>query len=91
MPSGLVADYQNLLSKCEEVYRKFLNVRNSIPSSDVDSEAENVSMVEGLKLYEEIEHLKQKLKIIENPLLRLVVGLWKEEGPYGKLYLDVLC
>lgn len=27
-------------------------------------------MVEGLKLYSEIEQLKQKLKLIENPLLR---------------------
>ena len=29
-------------------------------------------MVEGLKLYSEIEQLKQKLKLIENPLLRYV-------------------
>ncbi|XP_064884615.1 SHC SH2 domain-binding protein 1 isoform X1 [Columba livia] len=84
VPSGLVADYQNLLSKCEQVYRKFLNVRNSIPSSDVDSEAENVSMVEGLKLYDEIEHLKQKLKIIENPLLRYVFGYQKYSGLQAK-------
>lgn len=70
MPSGLVVDYQNLLSQCEELYEKFLNVRNSISSNDSDSEAENVSMVEGLKLYDKVEHLKQKLKLIENPLLR---------------------
>lgn len=70
MPSGLVADYQNLLAKCEELYEKFLNVRNSISSNDSDSEAENVSMVEGLKLYDKVEHLKQKLRLIENPLLR---------------------
>lgn len=70
MPSGLVADYQNLLSQCEELYEKFLNVRNSISSNDSDSEAENVSMVEGLKLYDQVEHIKQRLKLIENPLLR---------------------
>lgn len=70
MPSGLVADYQKLLSQCEELYEKFLSVRNSISSNDSDSEAENVSMVEGLKLYDKVEHLKQKLKLIENPLLR---------------------
>lgn len=70
MPSGLVADYQNLLCQCEKLYEKFLNVRNSIPSNVSDSEAENVSMVEGLKLYDKVEHLKQKLKLIENPLLR---------------------
>ncbi|NWZ80511.1 SHCBP protein, partial [Poecile atricapillus] len=81
VPSGLVADYQNLLSQCEELYEKFLNVRNSISSNDSDSEAENVSMVEGLKLYDKVEHLKQKLKLIENPLLRYVFGYQK----YGSL------
>ncbi|NXM44163.1 SHCBP protein, partial [Gymnorhina tibicen] len=81
VPSGLVVDYQNLLSQCEEVYEKFLNVRNSISSNDSDSEAENVSMVEGLKLYDKVEHLKQKLKLIENPLLRYVFGYQK----YGSL------
>ncbi|NWV07260.1 SHCBP protein, partial [Ptilonorhynchus violaceus] len=81
VPSGLVADYHNLLSQCEELYEKFLNVRNSISSNDSDSEVENVSMVEGLKLYEKVEHLKQKLKLIENPLLRYVFGYQK----YGSL------
>ncbi|NWU12720.1 SHCBP protein, partial [Cephalopterus ornatus] len=81
VPSGIVADYQNLLSQCEELYAKFLNVRNSISTSDLDSEVENVSMVEGLKLYEEVEHLKQKLKLIENPQLRYVFGYQK----YGSL------
>ncbi|NWT16811.1 SHCBP protein, partial [Vireo altiloquus] len=81
VPSGLVADYQNLLSQCEELYEKFLNVRNSISNNDSDSEAENVSMVEGLKLYDKVEHLKQKLKLIENPLLRYVFGYQK----YGSL------
>ncbi|NWH85120.1 SHCBP protein, partial [Aegithalos caudatus] len=81
VPSGLVVDYQNLLSQCEELYEKFLNVRNSISSSDSDSEAENVSMVEGLKLYDQVEHLKQKLKLIETPLLRYVFGYQK----YGSL------
>ncbi|XP_064527271.1 SHC SH2 domain-binding protein 1-like [Pseudopipra pipra] len=81
VPSGLVADYQNLLSQCEELYGKFLNVRNSISTSDSDSEVENVSMVEGLKLYEKVEHLKQKLNVIENPQLRYVFGYQK----YGSL------
>ncbi|NWT82954.1 SHCBP protein, partial [Lanius ludovicianus] len=79
VPSGLVAGYQNLLSQCEELYEKFLNVRNSISSNDSDSEAENVSMVEGLKLYDKVEHLKQKLKLIENPLLRYMFG-YQEYG-----------
>ncbi|XP_019391338.1 PREDICTED: SHC SH2 domain-binding protein 1 [Crocodylus porosus] len=84
VPSGLVADYHNLLSQCEELYKKFLNLRNSISSSDSDSEAENVSMVEGLKLYNEVEHLKQKLKLIENPLLRYMFGYEKHTGLQAK-------
>ncbi|NXF08907.1 SHCBP protein, partial [Smithornis capensis] len=82
VPSGLVADYQNLLSQCEELYEKFLNVRNSITASD--SEVENVSMVEGLKLYEKVEHFKQKLKLIENPLLRYVFGYQKYRSLQAK-------
>ncbi|NXM69763.1 SHCBP protein, partial [Serilophus lunatus] len=84
VPSGLVTDYQNLLSQCEELYEKFLNVRNSISASDSDSEVGNVSMVEGLKLYEKVEHLKQKLKLIENPLLRYVFGYQKYRSLQAK-------
>ncbi|XP_070422566.1 SHC SH2 domain-binding protein 1 [Equus przewalskii] len=72
VPSGLIVDYRNLLSQCEESYRKFLNLRSSLSNCSSDSEQENISMVEGLKLYSEIEQLKQKLKLIENPLLRYV-------------------
>uniref|UniRef100_A0A8C0IKE6 SHC binding and spindle associated 1 n=1 Tax=Chelonoidis abingdonii TaxID=106734 RepID=A0A8C0IKE6_CHEAB len=84
VPSGLIADYHNLLSQCEVLYRKFINLRSGLSSSDSDSEAENVSMVEGLKLYDEIEHLKQKLKLIENPLLRYVFGYQKHTGLQAK-------
>uniref|UniRef100_A0A8C6ZU07 SHC binding and spindle associated 1 n=1 Tax=Nothoprocta perdicaria TaxID=30464 RepID=A0A8C6ZU07_NOTPE len=84
VPSGLVTDYQNLLSQCEDLYKKFLDLRSSMSSSDSDSEIENVSMVEGLKLYEKIEHLKQKLKLIENPLLRYVFGYQKYSGLQAK-------
>uniref|UniRef100_A0A8C6J2R9 SHC SH2 domain-binding protein 1 n=2 Tax=Melopsittacus undulatus TaxID=13146 RepID=A0A8C6J2R9_MELUD len=84
VPSGLVANYQNYLSQCEELYSKFLDVRSRLSSSDLDSEVENVSLVEGLKLYENIEHLKQKLKLIENPLLRYVCGYQKHSGLQAK-------
>ncbi|XP_061450653.1 SHC SH2 domain-binding protein 1 [Rhineura floridana] len=77
VPSALVADYHSLLSQCEELYRMFLDLRNGIENSDSDTEVENVSMVEGMKLYNRIEHLKQKLKLIENPLLRYVFGYQK--------------
>uniref|UniRef100_A0A7N9C6N2 SHC SH2 domain-binding protein 1 n=1 Tax=Macaca fascicularis TaxID=9541 RepID=A0A7N9C6N2_MACFA len=84
VPSGLVVDYRNLLSQCEESYRKFLNLRSSLSNCNSDSEQENISMVEGLKLYSEMEQLKQKLKLIENPLLRYVFGYQKNSNIQAK-------
>ncbi|XP_003792563.1 SHC SH2 domain-binding protein 1 [Otolemur garnettii] len=84
VPSGLVVDYRNLLSQCEENYRKFLNLRSSLSNCNSDSEQENISMVEGLKLYSEMEQLKQKLKLIENPLLRYVFGYQKNSNIQAK-------
>ncbi|NP_001386144.1 SHC SH2 domain-binding protein 1 [Rattus norvegicus] len=84
VPSGLIVDYHNLLSQCEESYRKFLNLRSSLSSCNSDSEQENISMVEGLNLYSEIEQLKQKLKLIENPLLRYVFGYQKNSNIQAK-------
>ncbi|XP_074067537.1 SHC SH2 domain-binding protein 1 [Macrotis lagotis] len=84
VPSGLIIDYRNLLSECEEIYRKFLNLRSSISNGDAETELENVSMAEGLRLYSEIEQLKQKLKLIENPLLRYVFGYQKHTGIQAK-------
>ncbi|XP_051835739.1 SHC SH2 domain-binding protein 1 isoform X2 [Antechinus flavipes] len=84
VPSGLIIDYHNLLSECEEIYRKFLNLRSSISNGDSDTELENVSMAEGLRLYSEMEQLKQKLKLIENPLLRYVFGYQKHTGIQAK-------
>lgn len=68
VPSG--RDSHNLLSQYEEIYSKFFNLRSSLSSCSF--EQENISMVEGLKLYSEIEQVKQKLKLVENPLLRYV-------------------
>ncbi|XP_042523315.1 SHC SH2 domain-binding protein 1 [Dipodomys spectabilis] len=84
VPSGLIVDYHNLLSQCEENYRKFLNLRSSLSNCNSDSEQENITMVEGLKLYSEIEQLKQKLKLIENPLLRYVFGYQKNSSIQAK-------
>uniref|UniRef100_A0A8C9B1N0 SHC SH2 domain-binding protein 1 n=1 Tax=Prolemur simus TaxID=1328070 RepID=A0A8C9B1N0_PROSS len=84
VPSGLIIDYRNLLSQCEESYRKFLNLRSSLSNCNSDSEQENISMVEGLKLYSEMEQLKQKLKLIENPLLRYVFGYQKNSNIQAK-------
>ncbi|XP_004744159.1 SHC SH2 domain-binding protein 1 isoform X2 [Mustela nigripes] len=84
VPSGLVVDYRNLLSQCEESYQTFLNLRSSLSNCNSDSEQENISMVEGLKLYSEIEQLKQKLKLIENPLLRYVFGYQKNSNIQAK-------
>ncbi|XP_014306544.2 LOW QUALITY PROTEIN: SHC SH2 domain-binding protein 1, partial [Myotis lucifugus] len=84
VPSGLVADYRSLLAQCEGVYRSFLNLRSSVSACHADSEQENVSMVQGLELYSELEQLKQKLKLIENPLLRYVFGYQKNSNVQAK-------
>ncbi|XP_036288621.1 SHC SH2 domain-binding protein 1 [Pipistrellus kuhlii] len=84
VPSGLVADYRGLLARCEGVYRSFLDLRSSLSAYGADSEQENVSMVQGLELYSELEQLKQKLKLIENPLLRYVFGYQKNSNVQAK-------
>ncbi|CAK6436557.1 unnamed protein product [Pipistrellus nathusii] len=84
VPSGLVADYRGLLARGEGVYRSFLDLRSSLSACGADSEQENVSMVQGLELYSELEQLKQKLKLIENPLLRYVFGYQKNSNVQAK-------
>uniref|UniRef100_A0A8C8H662 Right handed beta helix domain-containing protein n=1 Tax=Oncorhynchus tshawytscha TaxID=74940 RepID=A0A8C8H662_ONCTS len=73
VPAGLVAEYYSLLARCSQKFQEFSSLRNGI-SSDSESELDNVSMVEGLRMYEQMEALKRKLRIIENPLLRYVLG-----------------
>uniref|UniRef100_A0A3B4XR66 SHC SH2-domain binding protein 1 n=1 Tax=Seriola lalandi dorsalis TaxID=1841481 RepID=A0A3B4XR66_SERLL len=73
VPTGLVAEYQSLLEKCSQCFQHFSVLRSGL-SSDSDSELDNVSMVEGLKLCDQLETFKRKLHIIENPLLRYVLG-----------------
>ncbi|XP_018548292.1 SHC SH2 domain-binding protein 1 isoform X3 [Lates calcarifer] len=73
VPTGLVAEYQTLLEKCSQCFQQFSALRSGL-SPDSDSELDNVSMVEGLKLYDQLETYKRKLHIIENPLLRYVLG-----------------
>ncbi|XP_061613813.1 SHC SH2 domain-binding protein 1 [Phyllopteryx taeniolatus] len=73
VPAGLVSEYKIVLEKCTECFQQFSLLRSSI-SSDSDSELDNISMVEGLKLYEQLETFKRKLYFIENPLLRYVLG-----------------
>ncbi|CAL1603297.1 unnamed protein product [Knipowitschia caucasica] len=71
VPSGLVVEYQTLLNNCSKVFQRFSVLRMS---GDSDSELDNVSMVEGFKLCDQLETYKRKLQIIENPLLRYVLG-----------------
>ncbi|KAM9318938.1 SHC SH2 domain-binding protein 1 isoform 2-T2 [Pholidichthys leucotaenia] len=73
VPAGLVSEYQSLLGNCSQCFQKFSVLRSSL-SHDSDSELDNVSMVEGLKLYDQLEAFKRKLHIIENPLLRYVLA-----------------
>ncbi|XP_022073251.1 SHC SH2 domain-binding protein 1 [Acanthochromis polyacanthus] len=73
VPAGLIAEYQSLLEKCSQCFQQFSVLRNGL-STDSDSELDNVSMVEGLKLCDQVETFKRKLHIIENPLLRYVLA-----------------
>ncbi|XP_024151482.1 SHC SH2 domain-binding protein 1 isoform X2 [Oryzias melastigma] len=73
VPAGLVSEYQSLQESCSRCFREFSELRSGL-SADSDSELDNVSMVEGLKLCEQLETFKRKLHIIENPLLRYVLA-----------------
>lgn len=66
-----MSEYQSLQESCSRCFREFSELRSGL-SADSDSELDNVSMVEGLKLCEQLEMFKRKLHIIENPLLRWV-------------------
>ncbi|NP_001087996.1 SHC SH2 domain-binding protein 1 homolog B [Xenopus laevis] len=85
IPSGLVAEYRSLLLQSEAVYMQFTNLRNNLSNKDSDSEAEldNVSMVEGMKMDDEMENLKRKLKLIKNPLLRYLFCYQRNSGSYN--------
>ncbi|KAM8946003.1 SHC SH2 domain-binding protein 1 [Pelodytes ibericus] len=84
VPLGLVSEYRKLLSDCEEVYMQFNNLRNSLSNKDSDTELDKMSMVEGMKMDENMENLKRKLKIIENPLLRYLFCYQRNSGVYNR-------
>lgn len=73
VPAGLVTEYQSVLQSCSQCFHQFSELRSGL-SADSDSEIDSVSMVEGLKLYDQLETFKRKLHIIENPLLRYVLA-----------------
>uniref|UniRef100_A0A8C2GGG9 SHC SH2-domain binding protein 1 n=1 Tax=Cyprinus carpio TaxID=7962 RepID=A0A8C2GGG9_CYPCA len=79
VPAGLVAEYHSTLALCSEKFQEFSSLRSGL-DSDSESEQDNVSMVEGLRLYEQLEALKRKLRIFENPLLRYVLGYKVNSG-----------
>ncbi|XP_072278415.1 SHC SH2 domain-binding protein 1 [Pyxicephalus adspersus] len=83
IPSELVSEYHSILTRCMEVYTQFNNLRNVLSNSDSDTELDNVSMVEGMKMDGEMESLKRKLKMIENPLLRYLFCCQKSPGTYS--------
>ncbi|XP_075947012.1 SHC SH2 domain-binding protein 1 isoform X2 [Anarhichas minor] len=73
VPLGLVAEYKSLLENCSQCFQKFSVLCRGLRTNS-DTELDNVSMVESLKLYDQLETFKRKLHIIENPLLRYVLG-----------------
>ncbi|KAM9301984.1 SHC SH2 domain-binding protein 1 [Gastrophryne carolinensis] len=83
IPSELVSEYHTILARCHQVYAQFTNLRNSLSNSDFDTELDIVSMEEGMKMDGEMESLKRKLKLIENPLLRYLFCYQKSPGRYS--------
>ncbi|XP_075694535.1 SHC SH2 domain-binding protein 1 [Rhinoderma darwinii] len=85
IPSELVSEYHAILTRCEQVYSQFNSLRNTLSNRDSDSDCEldNISMVEGMKMDGELENLKRKLKLIENPLLRYLFCYQKSTGSYS--------
>ncbi|CAI9539901.1 unnamed protein product, partial [Staurois parvus] len=83
IPSELVSEYHAILRRCMQVYSQFNSLRNALSNSDSDTELDNVSMVEGMKMDGEMENLKRKLKLIENPLLRYLFCCQKSSGRYS--------
>ncbi|XP_078066380.1 SHC SH2 domain-binding protein 1 [Mustelus asterias] len=75
VPANLIAEYNRMLSKCEETYKEFIKLRENISTNDsaLESELNNVSMVEGFQLCEQLEKLKYKLQIMETPFYRYIL------------------
>ncbi|KAM4017839.1 SHC SH2 domain-binding protein 1 isoform 2-T2 [Anomaloglossus baeobatrachus] len=82
IPSELVSEYHSILTRCDQVYSQFTNLRNTLSNRDSDSDCEldNISMVEGMKMDGELESLKRKLKLIETPLLRYLFCYQRSPG-----------
>lgn len=87
VPAGLVAEYHAVLERCSNTFQEFSSLRNGL-GSDPDAELNDVSMVEGLKMCEQMEALKRKLRIIENPLLRWAAtrGQQSAAEPLGEVH-----
>ena len=53
VPAGLVSEYGSLLQRCSASYQQFSSLRDGL-SCDSESELDNVPMVVGLTLYEQM-------------------------------------
>uniref|UniRef100_UPI00358F9DF1 SHC SH2 domain-binding protein 1 n=1 Tax=Myxine glutinosa TaxID=7769 RepID=UPI00358F9DF1 len=88
LPSGLVSEYSRLLKECRDKYSQFVALKRKLQDAESndgveemeDPEPDPVSMVEGVHLDNEIKALKQKLKILEDPMLRYVLGYQTSSG-----------
>ena len=78
LPSGLVSEYSQLLKACRDKYSQFVALRRKLQDAATKDSVEEVedpepdpdSIVEGVHLDNEIKALKQKLKMLEDPVLR---------------------
>ncbi|XP_068113681.1 SHC SH2 domain-binding protein 1 isoform X2 [Hyperolius riggenbachi] len=83
IPSELVSEYHTILTRCSEVFSEFNNLRNALSNSGCESDLDDRSMMEGMKMDGEMENLKRKLKLIENPLLRYLFCCQRSPGRYS--------
>uniref|UniRef100_A0A8C4NCK6 SHC binding and spindle associated 1 n=1 Tax=Eptatretus burgeri TaxID=7764 RepID=A0A8C4NCK6_EPTBU len=88
LPSGLVSEYSQLLKACQDKYSQFVALRRELQDAATKDSVEEVedpepdpdSIVEGVHLDNEIKALKQKLKMLEDPVLRYVLGYQTSSG-----------
>ncbi|XP_061432062.1 SHC SH2 domain-binding protein 1 [Lethenteron reissneri] len=82
LPAGLVSEYARLRSHFDATYAEFCLLRGSITEgTDAEEmEQDGAKVARGVELYENLETAKRKLQIMENPVLRFVLGYQASAG-----------
>nr|XP_032833364.1 SHC SH2 domain-binding protein 1 isoform X2 [Petromyzon marinus] len=87
IPAGLVSEYARLRSHFDATYAEFSRLRGSITEgSDAEEmEQDGAKVARGVELYESLETAKRKLQIMENPVLRFVLGYQASAGGVARV------